>query len=186
MSNKTSSDGPPREAPTPGTNPECANCGAYRCHHFGRAEYCNPTCLDRGEGATFRLRASGSGTTTARAPDALWQLVEDLHEAVAICATRGGTSESWVPVIAARNKMAAALAPLMGDAALGRALREALAEVKPIHQLAIYRSTRGGFRTFVEHGLNDNAPDVPVSDATRALAVALLSSPPGPSEARDG
>jgi hypothetical protein len=131
---------PPREAPTPGTNPECANCGAYRCHHFGRAEYCNPTCLDRGEGATFRLRASGSGTTTAGAPTTTLHYVR-----------RG----KWMLCYGCGTLNA-------GEHYCG----------------ADWQTSPEG------DGIDDASPGL-LSMMRERLLAALLSSPPGPSEARE-
>jgi hypothetical protein len=57
-------------------NVECVHCGAFRCHHFGRAEYCNPTCLDRGRGQTFAVERGPEGIAAlVDAPDTLrWKL----------------------------------------------------------------------------------------------------------------
>jgi hypothetical protein len=125
--------------------------------------------------------AQSSGTTTAGAPE-IGALLDAYHDAVAEHASRlrdADESKLWTAASAARAEVDAALSPLMGDAALGRAVRMALGVLHRGSELRVWRSSSDDFYVEVHH--TDGMVDAPEADALAAL----LSSPPGPSEARE-
>jgi hypothetical protein len=178
MSNKTSSDGPPREAPTPDLDAKTLSVNEVNQMFAYAFE---------------RLRASGSGTTTAveampkivkSAPavgepfvcaHGTWTRPHVIRCNVCWDAQSSGTTTAGAPANTATMDFAD-YCRLKGDAALGRALREALAALSSEEDVVMI-ARDGDVRNW-----SDTVPVV--TDETRALA-ALLSSPPGPSEARE-
>jgi hypothetical protein len=157
---------PPREAPTPDLDAKTLSVNEVNQMFAYAFE---------------RLRASGSGTTTAGAPE-IEALLDAYHDAVAEHASRlrdADESKLWTAASAARAEVDAALSPLMGDAALGRAVRMALGVLHRGSELRVWRSSSDDFYVEVHH--TDGMVDAPEADALAAL----LSSPPGPSEARE-